>query len=85
MDEILRLPVWVQVNGGCLLDWKRRRIFKRILDTGKPVVLGSDCHNMRVRLPNLHEARGVISKKFSAALLDQMDQNAEILLGTGGM
>lgn len=84
MEDILRLPVFVQVNGGCLLDWKRRRLFKRILETGKPVVLGSDCHNMRVRLPNLLEARELITKKFSPALLDQMDQNAEILLGTGG-
>lgn len=80
MEQILRLPVWLQVNGGCLLDWKRRSLFARMVKTGKPIVLGSDCHNMTHRRPNLKEARELITRKYPGDLLGRLDQNAETLL-----
>ena len=80
IESILSMPVVIQVNGGCLLDWKRRRLFRRICEEGRPVILGSDCHNMRSRLPNLAEAREIIEKKYGAGLLRQFDQNADRLL-----
>ena len=49
MEQMLELPVWLQVNGGCFMDWGRRRLFKKILKTGKPLLLGSDCHNIHSR------------------------------------
>ena len=80
IESILSLPVVIQVNGGCLLDWKRRRLFQRICKEGRPVILGSDCHNMRNRLPNLAQAREIIEKKYGTGLLGEFDQNADNLL-----
>ena len=83
LEKVLALPgVQVQVNTGALADWKRRRIIKKILQGNNPVVLGSDCHNMRSRQPNLAAGREIIEKKLGGqAMLDQLDANAQRLLG----
>ena len=81
LEAVLDLPVYVQINAGSLLDWGKRRLDKKILDTGLPVVLGSDCHNMRHRKPNLTEGREMIRRKWGDRILEQMDAAAQELLG----
>ncbi len=80
LNAVLDLPVCLQINAGSLLEWGSRRLDKKILQTGLPVVLGSDCHNMRHRRPNLPEGREMIRKKWGADVLARMDRNAEKLL-----
>ena len=85
LEAVLDLPVYVQINAGSLLEWGKRRLDKKILDTGLPVVLGSDCHNMRHRKPNLAEGREMIRKKWGTQVLDLMDAAAgNLLSGTCG-
>ena len=42
LRQVLKLPVTLQINAGCLLKFMSRRRAKKILSFGKPVVLGSD-------------------------------------------
>ena len=45
-------------------------------------LLGSDCHSLHRRPPNLGQGREVIRKKLGQAALDQIDRAGEqILLG----
>ena len=41
-----------------------RRKIRKIISFGRPVVLGSDCHNMDRRRPNLAQAADMIERKF---------------------
>lgn len=42
--------------------------------------LGSDCHNLTSRPPQLHEARQVIEKKLGASFFEEFDNKASALL-----
>lgn len=79
-DEMIHLPLYLQLNGECFLNWKKRQFGIRLLQTGKEIVLGSDCHNLVSRAPNLKEAREMIRKKSGEAVLDQIDQLGERIL-----
>ncbi len=79
-DRVMSLPLYQQINGGCFLDWRRRRFPLKHMREGHPVVLGSDCHNMRARQPNLGAARDCIQKKLGSKALEQSDRLAEALL-----
>lgn len=81
-DEIMDMPVHIQMNGGCFLDWRRRRIASKLLKEGREILLGSDCHNTKTRPPNLEEARTLILKKFGQNTLDRTDRlSAKLLTG----
>ena len=54
-DAIMELPLYKQMNAGVFLNWKRRhKAFQLAKDAGT-IILGSDCHNMDNRHPNLAE------------------------------
>ena len=80
MEDVLDLPVYLQINAGSLLNWKTRHIDKKVLKLGLPVVLGSDCHNMVHRPPNLQQGREMLTRKMGAALVQEMEETAERLL-----
>ena len=73
----------LQVNGGSFLKGRGRRKFcLGLLEEYDRVILGSDCHNMTSRVPNLGDARAMIEKKLGLGRLERMDQLAgEILIG----
>ncbi len=79
-DEIMAYPLYQQLNAGSFLDWRRRRFPLKCLKEGARVVLGSDCHNIWTRVPNLSEARAYIQKKLGGQVLQQCDSLAENLL-----
>lgn len=80
-DSVMELPVYVQMNAGPFLNWKKRRAVLRLLKNAGTVLLGSDCHNMDGRKPNLADGRAVIAAKLGNTYLEQVDQQAEELLG----
>ena len=76
------LPLTIQLNaGGFLKGWSRRRSLLDMVRKHPNVVLGSDCHNMTSRPPNLAEARAVIQKKLGSERLQQIDRCVDALLG----
>ena len=79
LERLAQLPIGLQVNAGALLRWGTRRMALDLLQlTGTPL-LGSDCHNLTSRPPNLKEGRKVIMQKLGEAFLTRMDQNAQRL------
>lgn len=84
ISELLELPVHVQINAESLLDWKSRRKLIKMFGGNQAHFLGSDCHGLHHRKPNLGEGRAVLQKKLGDAFLKQMDERATSLLQLGG-
>lgn len=78
--QLEELPVGFQVNAGTLLRWRSRKLGLELLRGARYPLLGSDCHNLTSRPPNLEEGRRVICRKMGQAFVDRMDQNAAWLL-----
>lgn len=81
IPELLEMPVYVQINAGCLLHWRARRQAMKLFANGQAQLLGSDCHNISSRPQNLAEGRAVLRKKFGKSLLEQIDEQSTALLG----
>ena len=79
LERLAQLPIGLQVNAGALLRWGTRRLALDLLQMAHMPLLGSDCHNLTSRPPNLKEGRKVIMQKLGEAFLTRMDQNAQRL------
>ena len=79
--DLLDMPVKIQINAECLLDWRQRGRMLKMLRNGDVHLLGSDCHGMLHRPPNLAEGREAVRKKLGPEYLERMDRCAEDLLG----
>ena len=60
--------------------WRSRKLGLELLRGARYPLLGSDCHNLTSRPPNLEEGRRVICRKLGQTFVDRMDQNAAWLL-----
>lgn len=79
-EVLLDNDVCFQCNGDIFLrPWKRRWIMEQ-LDAGNIHFLGSDCHNLQTRLPRMHQAAAVITKKLGKAPLEQLEETGRKLL-----
>ena len=70
LRQIEKLQVMVQVNGERFLERKTARMVKKMMKSYKIHLLGSDCHNMTDRKPNLGQVRNVIHAELGQDALD---------------
>ena len=71
-DTLLANGVFFQCNADAFLKgWSSRRYFK-MLAMGQIHFLGSDCHNLTSRAPNLGAAATAIGKKIGPGLLPEL-------------
>ena len=77
LEKLAELPIGLQVNAGSLLRWGTRRLALDLLQMAKYPLLGSDCHNLTSRPPNLKEGRKVIMQKLGEAFLKKIDRYGE--------
>jgi protein-tyrosine phosphatase len=75
-----QLPVAVQANAEFFLRPSTARMAMRMLSRGQVHVLGSDCHNMSSRKPNLGLARQRIEKKLGNRALEHISRWEAALL-----
>ena len=80
-NEIWDLPIIAQINAGSFLNWKKRGFCFRFIKEHDIILLGSDCHNMKYRAPNIEEGRKVLEKKFGMELLHSIDEYGREILG----
>lgn len=80
LDVLYSEGVRFQVNAGAFLHWKTRGKVLRMIRNGNLPVLGSDCHNMTTRPPNLESAIQYIEKECGAVTVRRLQKNAERLL-----
>lgn len=81
MYSLLKLPLWVQLNAQAVIPWTRRKRWVEMFREGQAHLLGSDCHNLTSRSPNLGAARKVLARKAGQDVLDRMDELGAQLLG----
>lgn len=79
---ITQLPLYIQLNAEAFSSFRMRRIAFKIIDCGRPILLGSDCHNLKERYPNLSAGRKALQKKYGEPFLYNMDSLGEILLSS---
>lgn len=84
IDRVLERGLLVQVNGSYFLDEKRQKAAIRNLKKGKIHLLGSDCHNLFDRAPNLGSVRRVIRGAGAETEFRKLQENALELLGLEG-
>ena len=84
IEELLEMPLYVQINAESLLGWRRRRPLLKMFERGQAHFLGSDCHRVESREPNLGKGRAVLEKKLGKAFINAMDDRGSRLLRIGG-
>ena len=77
LEKLAKLPIGLQVNAGSLLRWGTRRLALDLLQMAQYPLLGSDCHNLTSRPPNLKEGRKVVMQKLGEAFLKKIDWYGE--------
>ena len=77
LEKLAELPIGLQINAGSLLRWGTRRLALDLLQLAHWPLLGSDCHNLTSRPPNLKEGRKVVMQKLGEAFLKKIDRYGE--------
>lgn len=70
--KLADLPVLVQINSEALLRRGSRSMVLKMLRIGNVHLLGSDCHSMGSRKPNLGEAWKILSDKLDSQALESL-------------
>lgn len=70
--RLAELPVLVQANGEFFTSRATGRMAMRMLREEQIHLLGSDCHNLTSRKPNLGEALELITRKLGSAPLERI-------------
>lgn len=84
IDRVLEREMLVQVNANYFLKPKTVKAAIRNLKNGKIHLIGSDCHNLISRPPNLGPVRRLMRVYRTEAEFSILEQNAASLLFPGG-
>lgn len=86
-NEILDMPLTLQMNAESFINegtWlhrnRKHKLCIQLLAEYDNCIIGTDCHNLTDRAPNLAAARQIIEKKAGQARLAQMDRYTQELL-----
>lgn len=71
-QRLAQLPVLIQANASFFTERATRRMALRMLKQGMIHLLGSDCHNLSDRAPNLGEALQIISNKLGQQAISEI-------------
>lgn len=79
-QRLAELPVLVQANAEFFLQRRTRKFAMNLLAAGKIHVLGSDCHNLTDRAPNLDAAVNEICRCCGAEILNRLREYEQMIL-----
>lgn len=82
LKNLERLPVLIQANASFFLGGATRGLAMRMLQHQQIHLLGSDCHNLTTRKPNLGSAVEAIRQKCPANTLEWICEHENNLLQT---
>lgn len=81
-ERLQKMPVLVQANASFFLHGTTRGMAMRMLKKDQIQLLGSDCHNLSSRKPNLGQAVQQIQRQLGTGILDQIDSyQSDVLKG----
>ena len=75
--EILSLGVPIQLSASGMLRLWSRQVIRRLLRSGGPFLLASDCHNTTTRPPNLGDAMTVVEQKLGQEAARQLHRQSQ--------
>ncbi len=75
IEQLSELPVKLQANADFFINFWSKKLALKLLSEGQIHFLGSDCHNMRDRKPNLSEALAVIKKQSGDSAIQYINHN----------
>ncbi len=78
--QLEKLPVLVQANAGFFLRGSSKARALRMLERDQIQLLGSDCHNLTTRPPNLDKALSVIEGHLSPQVIERIGRYQEQVL-----
>jgi protein-tyrosine phosphatase len=79
-EKLQDLPVLIQANAEFFLESKTSRKAMRMLKKDRIHLLGSDCHDLDSRKPNLGEAIAAIEKRLSSEAVARIESNGRSIL-----
>lgn len=82
MDRLLELDVLLQMNASELLHWSSRRRAARLIRDDVVHLLGTDCHNMDTRVPNMEQALTYLEKKGLGWTISRITETSDEILKT---
>lgn len=77
--QLSKLPVLVQANAGFFLRPATARMALRMLKADQIHLLGSDCHNLKTRAPNLGPALKRIEDRLGEAAVKRLQAYGEMV------
>ena len=80
-ERLEQLPVLVQANAEFFLEKATAGMALRMLRKGQIQLLGSDCHNLTDRAPNLQGAHERIVRKLGKRAMEEIGRYEQILIG----
>lgn len=80
-DRLRSMELLVQANADFFLDWRTRRLALQLLEADYIHLLGTDCHDMKRRAPNLPEALEKIRQKLGDRPVRHLERNERELFG----
>lgn len=78
--KLEQLPVLVQANASFFLNRRTRAMALKMVKKGQIHLLGSDCHNLSERPPQLGQAVEIIRKALGQECIDAIQKRAETIL-----
>ena len=79
-ERLAQLPVLVQANASFFLKAATTRLAMKMLKADQIQILGSDCHNLTTRPPELGKAVSCISRKLGQGILDRVRDYEHMIL-----
>lgn len=80
IKKLKNLGCLMQLNAQTIIDKKRRKTGLDFIKKGFVDLIGSDCHNMSQRPPNLKEAFLIIEKEIGTSYSDLLQNNADLII-----
>lgn len=78
--QLMNLGCLMQVNANTIIDKKQRKTALHYIKIGLIDLVGSDCHNMSQRPPNIKDAFVIIERKIGSLYCDLLQHNAESIV-----
>jgi protein-tyrosine phosphatase len=82
-ERLEQLPVLVQANASFFLKNSTRSMAMKMLRKNRIHLLGSDCHNLTTRLPNLGDAVEQIGRRLGEDAIGQIVSWQDAVLSDG--
>ncbi len=80
IQRLCESGIWIQTNASFFLNWKTAHLAMHMLKKEQIHFIGSDCHNMEKRAPNMEAALSQIGSRLGSAAMDYLEYMEQELL-----